>query len=134
MRGLWTALAVLGSLAWLAAVAGWFRGARQVPILREVAEEKPLDHYPSVSVVVAARDEEAGVSEALGSILDQNYPGSLEVRVVDDRSTDMTGEIIAGLAARRPDRLEPLQIDRLPDGWLGKNHALYRGAEEAGGE
>jgi hypothetical protein len=135
LRGLWTALAVLGSLAWLAAVAGWFRGARQVPVLREVAEEeKPLAHYPSVSVVVAARDEEAGVGEALESVLDQNYPGNLEVRAVDDRSTDLTGEIIARLAARRPDRLEPLRIDRLPDGWLGKNHALYRGAEEAGGE
>jgi glycosyltransferase involved in cell wall biosynthesis len=135
LRGAWTAFTVLGSVAWLAAVAGWFRGARQVPILREVAEEEnPLDHYPSVSVVVAARDEEAGVGEALTSVLDQNYSGGLEVRAVDDRSTDLTGEIIAGLAARRPDRLEPLRIDRLPDGWLGKNHALYRGAEEAGGE
>ena len=135
LRGLWTALVVIGSLAWLAAVAGWFRGARRVPVLREAAEaQKPIGRYPSVSVVVAARDEEAGVGEALGSVLDQDYPGDLEVLAVDDRSTDRTGGIIADLAARRPDRLKSLKVDRLPDGWLGKNHALYRGATQARGE
>ena len=135
IRLLGTLLVVLSSVAWLAAVAGWFRGARRVPVLREVAEaEKPIDRYPSVSVVVAARDEEAGVGEALESVLDQDYPGILEVLAVDDRSTDRTGGIIADLAARRPDRLRPLKIDQLPDGWLGKNHALYRGAAETGGE
>ena len=135
IRFLGTLLAVLGSLAWIAAVAGWFRGARSVPMLREAAEaKKPIDRYPPVSVVVAARDEEAGVGEALGSVLDQDYPGDLEVLAVDDRSTDRTGEIIADLAARRPDRLTLLKVDRLPDGWLGKNHALYRGAAEARGE
>ena len=135
LRGLWTALAVIGSVAWLAAVAGWFRGARRVPMIREAAQRsKTMDRYPSVSIVVAARNEEAGVGEALGSVLDQNYPGGLEVLAVDDRSTDRTGGIIADLAAQRPDRLRSLKVDQLPDGWLGKNHALYRGAEEAGGE
>lgn len=135
LRGAWTLLAVLGSLAWLAAVVGWFRGARRVPILREVAEAgKPIDQYPSVSVVVAARDEEAGVGEALGSVLDQTYPGHLEILAVDDRSADRTGEILAGLASERPDRLRSLKVDRLPDGWLGKNHALYHGVGESEGE
>src|SRR5215207_6913796 len=128
-----TLLVVLSSVAWLAAVAGWFRGARRVPVLREAAEaEKPIDRYPSVSVVVAARDEEAGVEEALGSVLDQDYPGSLEVVAVNDRSTDHTGGIIADLAARKPDRLKPLEVEELPEGWLGKNHALYCGAAGAG--
>jgi hypothetical protein len=135
IRSVGTLLVVLSSLAWLAAVAGWFRGARRVPVLREAAAaEKPTDRYPTVSVVVAARDEEAGVGEALGSVLDQDYPGGLEVLAVNDRSTDRTGEIIADLAARRPDRLRSLKIDQLPDGWLGKNHALYFGAAEAEGE
>ena len=135
IRFLGTLLVVLSSVAWLAAVAGWFRGARRIPVLREAAEtEKPIDRYPSVSVVVAARDEEAGVREALGSVLDQDYPGSLEVVAVNDRSTDHTGGIIADLAARRPDRLRLLAVDELPEGWLGKNHALYRGATEVGGE
>jgi cellulose synthase/poly-beta-1,6-N-acetylglucosamine synthase-like glycosyltransferase len=133
MRFLGTLLVVLSSLAWLAAFAGWFRGARRVPMLREAAQ-KPIDGYPSVSVVVAARDEEAGVGEALASLLDQDYPGGLEVVAVNDRSTDNTGGIIADLAARRPERLRPLEVEALPEGWLGKNHALYRGATEARGE
>lgn len=135
LRGVGTSLVVLGSVAWLAAAAGWFRGARRVPVLRKVAESGgPIDQYPSVSVVVAARDEEAGVGEALGSVLDQAYPGHLEVLAIDDRSTDRTGEIIDGLASQRPDRLRMLKIERLPEGWLGKNHALFRGAAEAEGE
>ena len=56
IRSLVTLLAVFGSLAWIVAVAGWFRGARRVPVLRETAEAKePIGRYPSVSVVVAAR-------------------------------------------------------------------------------
>ena len=110
VRGVWTLFAILGSVAWLAAVAGWFRGAGQVPVLREApAAGKQIDRYPCVSVVVAARDEEAGVGEALGSVLDQTYPGSLGVLAIDDRSTDGTGEIVSGLAAQRPDRLRPVR-------------------------
>jgi glycosyl transferase family 2 len=128
-------LAVLGSAAWLAAAVGWFRGVRRVPVLSEVSENmEPLDRYPSVSVVVPARNEEVGVEAALRSILDSHYPGRLEVVAVDDRSTGRTGEISARLASQRPGRLRPLRVDRLPEGWLGKNHALQIGAEEAEGD
>lgn len=134
LRRFWTVLVALASLAWLVAVAGWLRGVRRVPVLSEVGETlEPLDRYPAVSVVVPARDEEDGVEAALLSLLDQEYPGRLEVLAVDDRSTDCTGEIIARLAAERPGTLKPLRVDRLPDGWLGKNHALYLGAEESDG-
>ena len=69
----------LSSVAWLAAAFGWFRGVRRIPVLREVARTSgPVDRHPSVSVIVPARDEEAGVREALRSILDQDYPGRLE--------------------------------------------------------
>ncbi|MDQ5829015.1 MAG: glycosyltransferase [Actinomycetota bacterium] len=129
------ALVALCSLAWLAATLEWFRGVRRVPLLGEVRENRdPLDHYPSVSVVVAARNEGEAVEGALGSILAQDYPGSLEVVVVDDRSTDSTGDVLARLASVWPDRIKVLRVERLPDGWLGKNHALYLGAEEAKGE
>jgi cellulose synthase/poly-beta-1,6-N-acetylglucosamine synthase-like glycosyltransferase len=125
LRGVWTSLVVLSSAAWLAGAAGWFRGVRRVPLLREVAKTSgPIDLYPSVSVVVSARDEEAGVGQALRSVLDQDYSGQLEVLAVDDRSTDRTGDIIAGLAAKWPGKLEALRVDSLPNGWLGKNYAL----------
>ena len=98
VRGAGTLLVVLGSVAWLAAAFGWLRGVRCIPVLREAARTSgSIDQSPSVSVVVPARDEEVG--EALGSLLEQDYPGWLDVVAVDDRSTDRTGGIIAGLAA-----------------------------------
>lgn len=129
------ALAALGTVIWGALAAGWFRGVRSVLVLRDTqGEREPLDLYPSISVIVPARNEEGAVEEALGSILAQDYPGRLEVVAVDDRSTDGTGEVLARLAARWPERLRVIRTDKLPDGWLGKNHALYAGTGEATGE
>lgn len=130
-----SALVFLGSAAWLAMSVGWFCGIRRVPLLREARKDlEPLDRYPSVSVVVPARNEGDAVEEALRSILTQDYPGRLEVVAVDDRSTDGTTAILAGLASERPDVMRVIRVEELPDGWLGKNHALYRGAGEATGE
>ncbi len=113
----------------------WFRGGRRVPILREAREgQEPPTRYPLVSVVVAARDEVEGVEEAARSVLSQSYPGRLELVAVNDRSTDGTGAVLARLVSERPDAVKVLRVDELPDGWLGKNHALYIGAEESGGE
>jgi glycosyltransferase involved in cell wall biosynthesis len=106
-----------------------------VPVLREAQKDiEPPDEYPSVSVVVPARDEGEAVEEAVRSLLAQDYPGRLEVVAVDDRSTDGTGAVLAGLASERPDVMRMIQVEELPDGWLGKNHALYLGAEESDGE
>lgn len=49
---------------------------------------------------------------------------------MDDRSTDGTGGVLAGISAEAPDRLKPLRVDELPAGWLGKNHAPGLGAAE----
>lgn len=87
---------------------------------------------PRLSVVIPARDEAAGIRRALGSLLAQDYPG-LEVIAVDDRSRDGTGEVLSELASR-DGRLLAIRVDELPAGWLGKTHALWRGAERAGGE
>ena len=78
--------------------------------------------------------EADAVGATLRSLADQDYPGRFEIIAVDDRSTDGTGRVMAGLAAKMSGRLKHLSVDELPDGWLGKNHALWLGAEEAGGE
>lgn len=87
---------------------------------------------PSLSVVVAARDEERHLESALRTLLQVDYD-RLELIVVDDRSRDATPEILRRLAAE-DSRLRIERVDTLPPGWLGKNHALQRGLECAGGE
>jgi len=86
---------------------------------------------PRVSVVIAARNEERGIEPALQSVLNQDYP-SCEVIVVNDRSTDRTGEILERIAATTA-KLRVCSVERLPEGWLGKNHALHQGAVLATG-
>jgi glycosyltransferase involved in cell wall biosynthesis len=85
-----------------------------------------------LSVIVPARDEEAAIRRALESLLAQDYP-DLEIVAVDDRSSDGTGEVLRELATRDP-RLIAIQVAELPAGWLGKNHALWRGAAHASGD
>ncbi len=77
---------------------------------------------PRVLVVVPARNEEANIAACVRSLLLQDYP-ALEIRVVDDHSTDRTADIVRELAASDP-RLKLLQSPPLPAGWLGKPHAL----------
>jgi len=94
-----------------------------------VEENQPL---PSISIVIPARNEERNLEQALQSVLGLDYPG-LEIVVVNDRSTDGTGDILKKLA-KGDQRLTLLTIESLPEGWLGKTHALQMGAQQAQGE
>jgi len=125
----WLAVATLVLVAGL--TLEFARGNRLVRKLRDVPPFTGQS-APRVSIVVAARDESRGIQEALQSALRQNYP-QLELIVVNDRSTDSTGAILERMAAHNP-RLRTLSISSLPPGWLGKNHALQRGAAIATGE
>ncbi len=90
------------------------------------------DNRPKVSIIVAGRNEERHIDAALRSLLRQDH-APLEVIAVNDRSTDRTGEIMDRLAADEP-RLRVLHVEQLPPGWLGKNHALKIGADQAIGQ
>jgi glycosyltransferase involved in cell wall biosynthesis len=125
-------LTVFDALVFLAVVVPFvllIRHRHAIPKLPALPEPVPL---PRLSVVVPARDEGSAIARALGSLLEQDYP-DLEVIVVDDRSTDTTGEVLRELARKDP-RLLVIRVDELPAGWLGKNHALWRGADRARGE
>src|SRR5512143_3406751 len=55
---------------------------------------------PSVSIIIAARNEEENIGRCLRSMCNLTYPREkLEILVVDDRSTDRTGEIVRGFSA-----------------------------------
>lgn len=84
---------------------------------------------PSVLVVVPARNEENNLGDCVASILSQDYP-ALTVRVVDDHSTDSTGQI-AAVWAKRDARLSVVQPPPLSPGWLGKPHAVHHGVRGA---
>lgn len=87
---------------------------------------------PIVSVVVAARDEAARIEQSVRQLLAQQNV-DLDLTVVDDRSTDETPRILARLASEFP-AMRVIRVDTLPAGWLGKCHALWKGAEHARGD
>ena len=68
-----------------------------------------LDDWPTLSLVVPARNEETNIETCLTSLLAQDYP-RLEVIVVNDRSTDATGRIIRGI---NPNAKTPLWMTSL---------------------
>lgn len=88
--------------------------------------------FPRVSVLLPARNEEAVIADCVRSLLAQDYP-DLEVLVLDDNSTDGTGEILAALA-REDGRLRVLTGRPLPEGWMGKHWACWQLAGAATGE
>lgn len=129
------ALLVLAA-ATAALLAGTFvlvwRGGTSLRRLDALPPPAGRGERPTVSVIVAARNEERNVEEALRSLLAQVDDG-VEVIVVEDRSTDRTGAILERMAAEIP-ALRVVRVTELPPGWLGKNHALWLGAGAARGE
>ncbi len=102
--------------------------------IRRLENSAPLNtgKLPLVSIIIPACNEERHIEAALASVLALDYP-KLEIIVLDDRSTDSTADILHRMSEQDP-RLRVLTIRNLPAGWLGKNHALHVGAEQADGE
>lgn len=87
---------------------------------------------PRVSVIVPARDEALNVEACLRSLRASVYP-RLEIVLVDDGSTDGTGEVARQAAEGHP-RVRIIRGDPLPAGWFGKAWACEQGVREARGE
>lgn len=107
-----------------------FRGNRSVRALRDISSENPPSRL-MVAIIVAARNEQRNIREALHSLLNLQYP-SYEVIVVDDRSDDATGSILDEMASGNH-LLKVIHLETLPEGWLGKNHALWYGSKHVSG-
>jgi chlorobactene glucosyltransferase len=103
--------------------------AAQMPRLDPAPPGPTPGARPLVSVVIAARNEELDLPATLDCLLAQDYP-NLEIIVVEDGSTDRTGEVID---ARAP-RVRRVNSPPLPEGWVGKNWACWNGSRAATGE
>src|SRR5579864_8651699 len=77
----------------------------------------------SITAIVPARNEEASIESCVRSLARQAEIA--EVFVVDDQSTDRTAEIARGLMREIPN-LRLLELEGVPGGWLGKNHAVWQ--------
>jgi glycosyltransferase involved in cell wall biosynthesis len=124
---IWLIVSVVIFVAWFCAVLEVVIGMRKVPLLADLPDMEPGESCPRLSVVIPARNEEGFVGAALQSLLKQEYP-ELEVIVVDDRSTDATGLVAESVAARSGGVMRVEHVTDLPDGWLGKCHAMALGA------
>ncbi|MGV9940410.1 glycosyltransferase [Streptomyces sp. NPDC003401] len=122
----WISAVSLAAWLWLLLCQGFFW--RTDVRLPPRAEPAGAGGWPSVCVVVPARDEAAVLPAGLPSLLAQDYPGRAEVFLVDDGSSDGTGELARELARRHGGL--PLTVDspgEPPPGWTGKLWAVRHG-------
>ncbi len=124
------------SIAWLVALAWtWklltaLRGIPHVPNLCDEQWDRFPDGMPTLTVVVPARNEAAGIGATLHSLVAQDYP-NIGIIALNDRSTDETGLIMERVLQQHPQPLRVVHITELPAGWLGKTHAMALAARES---
>src|SRR5437879_12131228 len=90
--------------------------------LPPIGAAAPAAASGSVTAIVPARNEEAVIAACIASLGSQPEIG--EILVVNDESSDGTASVVKSLMGRVPN-LCLLEAGGLPDGWVGKNHALW---------
>jgi hopene-associated glycosyltransferase HpnB len=123
------ALAVLTAVIWLALLFG--RGMFWLGQVKDDERVAAPSRWPSVVSVIPARNEAAVISQSVGSLMRQDYPGALSVIVVDDDSNDGTGAAANAAATGSARTLTVLKGQPLPAGWTGKLWALKQGIAAA---
>jgi hopene-associated glycosyltransferase HpnB len=98
------------------------------PAAAELAAAEPAA-WPEVVALVPARDEAAILPVTLPALLAQDYPGPFSVTLVDDSSTDGTGEVAAAIGVAAPRPLRIVHGIAPPAGWAGKPWAMAQGLE-----
>ena len=125
------ALAVLPVLIWLyllLARGGFWRVSAQLA-------QPPVDHdlARTIVAVIPARNEAGVIGDAVTSLLQQDFGGSMHVVVVDDGSTDGTDgaavQAAAGIGALA--QLSVISGAPLPPEWSGKVWAMSQGVAAA---
>src|SRR5215471_122828 len=76
--------------------------------------------WPSISIVIAARNEAPRLAGRIQNLIDQRYPGTVEIIVVSDGSADDPAAALDGFG-------DAVRLIELPPG--GKPLALNAGAD-----
>ncbi|GAC1414799.1 MAG: glycosyltransferase family 2 protein [Acidobacteriaceae bacterium] len=118
------------ALPWIAKFAEAAWGLPRVADLLRTEKDRSPEGSPALTVIVPARNEAGGIAACLESLVRQDY-ARLRIIAVDDRSTDATGHIMDSIAAANYSRVSVIHIRELPEGWLGKPHAMAVAAQEA---
>lgn len=128
-------LTVLSLVIWVT-LLGW-RGQfwrTDQRLGEEVELHRPFQEvWPSVCAVIPARNEANLLPVTLRSLLMQDYPGCVNVILVDDNSTDGTASVAQSVAQELDKRwqLDVVCAEPLPAGWTGKLWALEQGIRQA---
>jgi chlorobactene glucosyltransferase len=121
-------LLLLANLFWITLVVQLLIALNRIEYLPEATGPAS---YPRISVLIPARNESRILSQALNTLLQQDYP-DFEVLVIDDHSEDDTYQIASSFAARDA-RVKVIQSADLPPYWRGKSWALQQAAIQATG-
>ena len=110
---------------------GFWRADRRIESKPE--GDRNLEIYPTVWIIVPARDEAEVISASLSSLFDRDYLGKSKIVLVDDNSSDRTVEVARQTAkeANRSDELKTISGQPLATGWKGKLWAMQQGIEYA---
>lgn len=91
-------------------------------------------YEPAVSIIICAKDEQDSIEDCIKSLLELNYPAEkLEIVLVNDRSTDKTGEIMQSYSVSNS-HVKYLEIKEITGKLKGKANALAEALKIASGE
>jgi hopene-associated glycosyltransferase HpnB len=124
-----TVLAIICAAIWvylLGARGQFWRGT-----VRDRSAPPRPQHWPSVTVVIPARNEAECIAASVQSLLQQTYAGDFRIIVVDDDSSDGTAAIARAEAAGSARDLVVATSGGPPAGWTGKLWALRQGVAAA---
>ena len=103
-----------------------------IVILHQPRPHDEPSNFPSISVLIPARNEEKRISKCIHSLLEQDY-SNYELIVLEDQSSDDTAVTLGRIGVDNP-RLKILAGTPPPQGFTGKNWACAQLAEHAWGD
>jgi len=93
-----------------------------------------MQRRPTISLIIAARNEEENIGFCLADLQQQTYPIDLfEIIVVDDHSSDRTAELVRQFQARLP-HLRLLNAGPIPENLTPKKNAINQGIKNSKGD